>query len=153
MTNPGPPPPNLGGRRSASGALPSAQTGNRPPVQAGSAPGRAAARPAAVQFAACVATLIFVVISLRLGDLKLMGILSTGRDINFNTIGYVVGCFVSILALYLFLSQDRRARDTLRYTDWPGPFGARTMAVTLTLASWLVGGLHLWFWAQDLTRP
>ena len=115
--------------------------------------GRAAARPPAVQFAACVATLIFVVISLRLGGVKLMAILSTGRDIDFNTVGYVVGCFVSILALYLFLSRDRRARDTLRYTDWPGPVGARTLAVTLTLASWLVGGLHLWFWAQDLTRP
>lgn len=106
-----------------------------------------------MQFAACIATLIFVVISLRLGGVKLMGILSTGRDIDFNTIGYAVGCFVSILALYLFLSRDRKARETLRYTDWPGPLGARTMAVTSTLASWLVGGLHLWFWAQDLTRP
>ena len=112
-----------------------------------------AARPPVAEFAACVATLIFVAVSLRLGGVELIGVLNTGRDIDFNTIGYVAGCFVSIFVLYLFLRKDRRARDTLRYTDWPGPFGARTMAVTLTLASWLFGVLHLWFWAQDLTRP
>lgn len=125
-----------------------------PPVPGGKPVGAlAAARPPAFEFAACVATLIFVVAALRLGGVELIGVLNTGRDIDFNTIGYVVGCFVSIFVLYLFLRRDRRARDTLRYTDWPGPFGARTMAVTLTLASWLFGVLHLWFWAQDLTRP
>ena len=113
---------------------------------------RATARPPAAMFVACVMTLFFVVVALWFGDRVEIGIGGTGREVDFNTLGYVVGCFVSILTLYLFLREDRKARDKLRYNDW-GWLGARTVAVWLTLASWLLGGLHLWFWAQDLTRP
>ena len=115
--------------------------------------GRGAARPPLAPFLVCIAVFVFVVLALRLGEVNVSGILSTGRDIDFNTIGYGVGCFGSIGVLYWFLRDDRKARDTLRYTDWRGPISARPTAIWLTFASWIGGGLHLWFWAQDLTRP
>ena len=96
--------------------------------------------------------LAFALASFWLGARVEVGIASTGREVDFNTLGYVVGCFVSIWVLYLFLRSDRQARSTLRYNDWPG-IGARTLMGWMTLCSWLGGALHLWFWAQDLTRP
>ena len=96
--------------------------------------------------------LAFTLMSYWLGARVEVGIASTGREVDFNTLGYVVGCFVSIWVLYLFLSADRQARSTLRYNDWR-PVGALTLIGVTTLCSWVAGAAHLWFWAQDLTRP
>lgn len=134
----GTPPPNRGG----GGAQPPSR-----PTAAGTATG-----PPKASFAAAAAVLAFTLFSFWLGARAEVGIASTGREIDFNTLGYLVGCFISIWMLYLFLRADRQARSTLRYNDWPG-IGARALIGWLTLCSWLGGALHLWFWAQDLTRP
>ena len=110
------------------------------------------AGPPLASFAAVVATLIFTAVSFWIGSRAEIGILSTGREIDFNTFGYVVGCFVSIGALYLFLTADNKARATRRYSEWRF-IKARTVVVWLTFGSWALGALHLLFWARDLTRP
>ena len=99
-----------------------------------------------------VATLVFVAASFWLGSRVEIGILDTGREVDFNTLGYVVGCFVSSFVLYLFLREDIKARSTHRYSDW-GLWRARTAAVWIAFLTWLGGLAHLWFWATDLTRP
>ncbi|WP_420626186.1 hypothetical protein [Candidatus Poriferisodalis sp.] len=99
-----------------------------------------------------VATLVFVAASFWLGSRVEIGILDTGREVDFNTLGYVVGCFVNIAVLYRFLKADGKARATRRYSEWRY-FGAKKVVNALTLCSWLLGALHLLFWARDLTRP
>lgn len=110
------------------------------------------ARPPLVSFAAVVATLAFTALSFWIGSRVEVAILSTGREVDFNTLGYIVGCFVSIGALYLFLAADNKARATRRYSEWRF-VKARTIVVWLTFGSWTLGALHLLFWARDLTRP
>lgn len=136
------PPPRLPGKSPVSGPL-------RP--QGPSATGSAFGPPKA-SFAAAVVVLAFTLASYWLGARVEVGIAGTGREVDFNTLGYVVGCFVSIWMLYLFSSADQQARSTLRYNDWR-PVGARTLIGVTTLCSWAAGAAHLWFWAQDLTRP
>ncbi|WP_428118882.1 hypothetical protein [Candidatus Poriferisodalis sp.] len=99
-----------------------------------------------------VATLVFVAISFWLGSRVEIGILDTGREVDFNTLGYIVGCFVNIAVLYRFLKADGRARATRRYSEWRY-FGARKAVNILAFGSWSLGALHLLFWARDLTRP
>lgn len=130
-----------------------------PPRRDGPTPSRRTAAligdsagPPLASFAAVVATLIFTAVSFWIGSRAEIGILSTGREIDFNTFGYVVGCFVSIGALYLFLTADNKARATRRYSEWRF-IKARTAVVWLTFGSWTLGALHLLFWATDLTRP
>ena len=131
----------------------------RPPRRGGpSAPRRHTpaigdnAGPPLASFVAVAATLAFTVFSFWIGSRVEVAILSTGREVDFNTLGYVVGCFVSIGALYLFLTADSKARATRRYSEWRF-VKARTAVVWLTFGSWTLGALHLLFWARDLTRP
>ena len=132
----------------------------RPPRRAGSTSTRRTttslggdgAGPPLASFAAVAATLAFTALSFWIGNRVAIGILSTGREVDFNTFGYVAGCFVSVLALYLFLTADNRARATRRYSEWHFA-KARTAVVWLTFGSWALGALHLLFWAKDLTRP
>ncbi len=119
----------------------------RRPAAAGTATG-----PPKTSFAAAAAVLAFTLFSYWLGARAEIGIANTGREVDFNTLGYLAGCFASIWILYLFLRADRQARSTLRYNDWLG-IGARALMGWMTLCSWVGGALHLWFWAQDLTRP
>ncbi|WP_419841674.1 hypothetical protein [Candidatus Poriferisodalis sp.] len=95
--------------------------------------------------------LLCTLLSFLLGARVEYGIAATGREVDFNTLGYLIGCFVSILTLYLFLKADNKARATLRYNDWRP--SARKMVGWATFGSWVFGALHLWYWAQDLTRP
>ena len=120
-------------------------------ARAASSGGEAAGPPLAT-FLAVVVTLAFVLVSFWLGNRAEIGILNTGREVDFNTLGYVVGCFVSIAVLYQFLKADGKARATRRYSEWRY-FGVRKVVNLLTLCSWLLGALHLLFWARDLTRP
>ncbi|MCY4518279.1 MAG: hypothetical protein OXB99_13690 [Acidimicrobiaceae bacterium] len=119
----------------------------RRPAAAGAATG-----PPKTSFAAAAVVLAFTLCSYWLGARAEIGMANTGREVDFNTLGYLAGCFVSIWMLYLFLRADGQARSTLRYNDWPG-IGARVLMGWMTLCSWVGGALHLWFWAQDLTRP
>lgn len=108
--------------------------------------------PPVVPVIGVLAVLSFVAVCFFLGDADLMRIADTGRAIDFNTIGYVTGCFVAVLSLYVFLVSDNKARATLRYADW-SPIGARSTVGYLTAASWIMGAAHMYFWALDLTRP
>ncbi|WP_419552441.1 hypothetical protein [Candidatus Poriferisodalis sp.] len=110
------------------------------------------AGPPVASFAAVVVTLVFVAASFWLGDRAEIGILETGREVDFNTFGYVVGCFVNIGVLYRFLKADGKARATRRYSEWR-LFSARQAVVWMTLSTWALGAAHLIFWARDLTRP
>ena len=98
------------------------------------------------------ATLACTALSFAIGGRAGVAILSTGRELDFNTLGYFLGCFVSIGTLYLFLTADNQARATRRYSEWRF-IKARTAVVWLTLGSWMLGALHLLSWARDLTRP
>lgn len=117
-----------------------------------SAKGAGGAGPPFVGFVVAVATLVFTVLSFWVGNRAEIGILSTGREIDFNAFGYAVGCFVGIAALYGFLAADNKARATRRYSEWRF-VRARTAVVWLTFGSWTLGAAHLLFWAKDLTRP
>lgn len=110
------------------------------------------ARPPVFSLAALVTVVAFTVAAFWLGHKASIGILDTGRSVDFNTLGYVVGCFVSIVALFRFLRADQRARDTRMYQS--GRIGsARRIALWLAVGGWALGAVHLLFWARDLTRP
>lgn len=114
--------------------------------------GTASSHPPIIQAALCATVLLVVAACFVLGAGDLIRIGDTGRAVNYNTVGYVFGCFGGIFALYLFLVADNRSRATLRYADWR-PFGARRSVGWITVASWAMGAAHLWFWALELTRP
>ena len=130
------PPPKGGGSRRARGSGPNGDA-TGPPV---------------ASFAAVAAVLAFTLVAFWLGDRVEIGILETGREIDFNTFGYAAGLFVSIFAMHRFLKADGKARATRRYSEWR-LLKARSVVVWITLASWLAGVAHLLFWARDLTRP
>ena len=110
------------------------------------------AGPPVFSLAALGVVVAFTIGAFWLGHRASIGILDTGRSVDFNTLGYVVGCFVSIVALFRFLRADQRARDTRMYQDWR--FGnARRIALWLAVSGWVLGAAHLLFWARDLTRP
>jgi len=110
------------------------------------------AGPPVFSLTALVVVVAFTAFAFWLGHRASVGILDTGRSVDFNTLGYVVGCFVSIVALFRFLRADQRARDTRMYSGWR--FGsARRIALWLAVSGWALGATHLLFWARDLTRP
>ena len=76
----------------------------------------------------------------------------TTKEFTRNTYGYLMGSFLCIPPLAAFLRSDSRARATLRYTDWP-VLSARRAVTWITVASWTLGAVHLFFWAAELTRP
>ena len=123
--------------------------GGKPAPPTGSAP---RARPSAVRFGLCLAVLAVTAVSFWVGAGAEVGIGSTGREADFNTVGYVAGCFASIFVLFLLLREENRRRAGLNYDDWR-PVPVRALAVWVTFAAWALGGLHLWFWVLDLTRP
>jgi len=129
------------------------ERGDSPPMSRGSrAHVLSPAGPPVFSLAALVVVVAFTVVAFWLGHRASIGILDTGRSVDFNTLGYVVGCFVSIVALFRFLRADQRARDTRMYQSWR--FGnARRIALWLAVSSWTLGAVHLLFWARDLTRP
>jgi len=138
------PPP----RRSASGSAGSsrAKGARRIPIAA------AGSRPPTGWLAGAAATLGFTAVCFWIGSATVFAIGSTGREIDFNALGYFAGCFVSILMLYRFLVADNQARNTDRYSDWQ-VLGARRVIGWMTFAGWVLGAVHLWFWVLDLTRP
>lgn len=108
--------------------------------------------PPILSFTAAIAVLAFTLVSFWLGDRVEIRILQTGREVDFNTFGWIVGCFVSIAVMHRFLKADGKARATRRYSEWR-LLSARQAVVWMTVATWALGAAHLLFWAWDLTRP
>lgn len=109
-------------------------------------------RPPAIPTVAVLSVTALTAVCFFFGANDIAGIGSTGRSVDFNTLGYVLGCFAAIFTLYMFLVSDNKSRATLLYADWR-PIGARSLVGWLTAASWMLGAFHLWFWSLDLTRP
>ncbi|WP_419552434.1 hypothetical protein [Candidatus Poriferisodalis sp.] len=69
--------------------------------------------------------------SFWLGSRVEVGIPDTGREVDFNTLGYIVGCFVNIGVLYRFLKADGKARATRRYSEWRLCGATKTVPTTV----------------------
>jgi hypothetical protein len=75
----------------------------------------------------------------------------TDRSGDRNMIGFIIGSFSSTGILGIFLKEDNKRRSTFRYVDW-SLISPRVLIPCFTLLSWLMGLLHVFFFAKELTR-
>ena len=69
----------------------------------------------------------------------------------FNAAGFLVGALLGPVLLGWFLADDNARRAAGRYGDWP-LLPARRLAQAVCALGWLLGGIHDFFLAQELTR-
>ena len=63
---------------------------------------------------------------------------------------FLVGDFVSVIALGIFLWKDNETRSRGRYNDWS--VSSRTAAVAVVVLAWFLGGIHIFFLALEWSR-
>ena len=79
------------------------------------------------------------------------GLPFTDRSGDRNLIGFLIGSFSSTGVLGIFLIEDNKRRATFRYVDWSS-ISPRFLVPCFTLFSWLMGLVHVFFFAKELTR-
>ncbi len=107
-------------------------------------------RPPALLFSITCLLLLITLVLFRADGLD-FGLPFTDRSGDRNTVGFLVGSVLGTAMLGAFLIQDNVRRATMRYSDWSF-LSPRAFAPYITGATWALGVLHMFFWAQDLTR-
>ena len=63
---------------------------------------------------------------------------------------FLIGDFVSVIALGIFLWKDNETRSRGRYNDWA--ISSRTAGVSVVVFAWFLGGLHIFFLTLEWSR-
>ena len=68
-----------------------------------------------------------------------------------NAAGFLVGSLAGPVMLGWFLADDNARRAAGRYGDW-ARLPVRRLASAVCALGWILGGVHVFFLAQELTR-
>ena len=67
-----------------------------------------------------------------------------------HLISFLIGDFVSVIALGIFLWKDNETRSKGRYNDWT--ISSRTAGVAVVVFAWFLGGIHIFFLTLEWSR-
>ena len=144
-------PSRPGGNRPSGPPRPPGSRPPRPPGSGGSrppGPPRSRRRPGAPAPGTQVSSVPGII--LAAAAIVTLGLFLFESSLS-NAVGFLVGSLLGPVMLGWFLADDNARRAAGRYGDW-ARLPVRRLSSVVCALGWLLGGVHFYFLAQELTR-